>query len=498
MKINNIINQISDATNYREKFSLQSARQDGTLGPFVGKYLMYECVHTVFEKYKHTIPSIRCIVATHVLADGLGDYYHAVNAINTLKVNFPHWDYTFIVQFANSNIKKETLTLPDTGDGNILFINEENKNSAITKIEESDLIINIPLSLNILTDNADKTKVLKVSEYGNPGFTAMGVGPSSWGVVVGNISKGSIHDIQDSEVLTLLTGFGSPSNEQIDKYRESTDRFFGYIKTSFKSSIAYFYSSVTYARGSSKDVDIFLPFDSDDAEQQFSLAMDIDFLKSHGIGSLEIVEKNGNIINQINVGEGKKARWLNVFPIKQNEVHYLMQDSAPLTGCSGDMSIGEAISAGKDFFYEGRSHKSKFVSQLINLAEKNTDANSALVQYLKIQKNLYALIESYLPENSSFEIIREEAEKLAQIACTDPFKEQMKDFRQLILDNFNFNSKLSSLAFRHYYGIHHVDFLKLQEDIAQPLGKKKIEEFSVSQHLKDSCNRIDAYVKQFL
>ncbi|MDP1881002.1 MAG: hypothetical protein Q8K60_08700 [Parachlamydiaceae bacterium] len=486
---------------YREDFALKAVRPDGTLGPFVGKYLIHNIVSEIFEKYKDTRIPVRCVVATHVLSDGLGDYYHAVNVTKVLKIHFPHWNFTLIAEFDDSKIKKENLTLPDIKDSHIFFLDENNKDSAAKKIEKSDIVVNIPVSLNLVTEHADKKKVLKISEYGNPGFTAMGVGPSSWGIVIGSIDKGSIHEIKDSKVLKLLTGSEFPSYAEIEHYRETKDRFFGYIKTSFASSLAYFYTTLSYANNSLKDMDVFLPFDVD-AIEAFSFAMDLDFLKDQGIGRVQLVDKDGNVIKEVNAGEGKSVRWLNVFPIKQNEVHFLIQDSSPLTGCSGDISIGEVITANKDFFYEGRRHKSKFVTQLIYLAEKNFGSDSLIVEYLKIQKNLYANIEDFfgpLSENPSFiNTIRKDAEQMAKLASSDLFKEEMKDLRKIITNNFNFNKKIASLVSRHMFLTKYPDISTLEEKIAIPLTKGKISEISFNEYLNESQKKIENYIKNII
>lgn len=433
------------------------------------------------------------VVMGCVHPDGVGDYYHILNAAEQLKSKFPESKVTMIVSHCADNLSSKVRSPIDKRIETIFYKYTNVPNEIYPVLEQADQIIEIsqcvidPDTRKILQNKGEAYRY--IGEYGYTGFAVkcdqpMGLKNNHLGIVLTDKpTTTSLLDLKHDALKTILFGTTNPSKENLENYLQTNEPFVGYIKMGSYYQMGLIYTTAAFLKNSEKHtIDLILP----SVKTKY---LDMEFLKSQGIGKIKIIKtENDKIIeDEIKLDDkGKELRLIDPFPLEQKDFHTLLAHTNPLVGCTGDHSVSEAFSFDRLPFYEIRYTKVGFHNDLINLAGKVGKAPHYLQQYFQEIANIYdqnqekvmAIIAAYDNVPASFKdlenyFINKQKEitasslKIANLMQHPELIEESQMFNELLRTQFSFNSELQNIVERQFALISHADLQKAEKEIQE-------------------------------
>lgn len=159
-----------------------------------------------------------------------------------------------------------------------------------------------------------------------------------------------------------------------------TSQYISYITTISNAKLSYIYLVCKLA--ASNEIEIIL-YPLTDAE---IASIDFSYLQKIGIAHIQI---DGDFKNT-GLSSGKTLRLKQELPISYEDFIALMQTSQNPVGCTGDLSLSEALSCAKIPFYEMRTHKTETIDSLTSIAKYlSLDRLSAYFTILREIENMH-------------------------------------------------------------------------------------------------------------
>lgn len=433
------------------------------------------------------------VVTGMVHPDGVGDYYHILSTVETIRKQFPDAKITMLInhttKFPNS-VRK-----PADPNIEIIFRNfREDQQPIYPVIEKADQIIEMSQHTHFDSVIEDMIKqkgdrYIYIVEYGKShpeSRHSMGLKNRHVGIFIKDMpSTVSMLDIKNEPLKQALFGNNSPSQEDLKNYLQTHEPFIGYLKMGSYYQMGLIYTAAALSKSSGKKViDLMIP----PVKLEY---LDLEFLKEQGIGKLKVIKiENGRQIeNEIVIAEtGKEMRLINPFPLEQSDFHTLLAHTNPLVGCTGDHSLSEAISFDRLPFYELRYAKVGFQADLRELAGSVGIEPHYLKQYFEVLGEIYDYVQErvintlavydkledkkfYQEELDYFKgkqtKITESSLKIANLLQHPELYEEMHEFNELVRTQYSFNSTLLDIVQRQLVLNRHPDLIKTENELKE-------------------------------
>lgn len=336
----------------------------------------------------------KVVIIGCVLNDGVGDYYHILNAAETLKKKFSDAKITMIANHYTKNLPN-MVRRPFDAEIETIFCEKEmfvdSDYSHISPLLKNvDQIIEISQETTGIIDyntRHDLSKYKLIYEYGfhvyenNEITKSMGLTNSHLGIIIKEKPQTeSLCTLENEKLKEILFKTINPSEKDVEAYLSTSEPYIGYLKAGSYYQMAFIYTTVALFKSSEKQViDLIIP-------EVKTTDLNKEFLKEQGIGRISSIKiENGKIIkSEFSIADnGKELRLINPFPLEQKDFYKLLMNTNPLVGCTGDHSFSEAISFDRLPFYELRKPKLWFLNSLISLAKKVGTEPYYLKQYLQ-------------------------------------------------------------------------------------------------------------------
>ncbi|OGN71715.1 MAG: hypothetical protein A3G30_03970 [Chlamydiae bacterium RIFCSPLOWO2_12_FULL_49_12] len=454
---------------------------------------VFEEITTGFSHQSALLSQKRTIsVLTYVLSDGLGDWYHGMTAVNIIAQALPHWNVQFVVQLSIKHKNQESLSFPN-GCETFLFYDDRKEPvspafyRALQHLRESDVILETPVpffgdltgqkSLLVSNSKGLMKKVILMEEYDDmsPLGKSMGVGLYSHGIALSPFTGERGFEYLENKGLKrfLLDGAKKNSHHFCYGYLPKQEK----EKTDERHMLAFITATLALFEESGKEwIDLVGPFDSEEIQINSYL---LEFLKTKDVQELQCINKDPQRPGWITTSipfekEGRKIRLINPFPISHHDARLLTALSENVVGCTGDMSLSEALSEGLLPFYQIRSHKESFFRSLHDLAAETFSGDSNhLVAYLSalINWNPLAPGDDYLHAGA----------KLGRLLRHPETQAQMRTFSALIKTHYPYQEILIGLIAGKLFQLSSYSAIK---QIYEQFSSCEIDEKTTVQALK--------------
>lgn len=412
----------------------------------------------------------KIIVTSKINYDGKGDYFQMWFAGQNLSQDLPG----ALISVSANVIER---TLPQYSKSiqkikNLVYAsNEEFLEKKIEyEFEKNDLVLNIPYGDYQFNDPNKKTPIIRIQECGNTGKFCLGMDPMDChilGIFLKDISPAeSLHKLSHSSLKTYLTEKRNPF-------------FLGYFSET--GSEAFIFAALASHANRTDDIDIICPFKFLSYPSNKKLLIDPSELKKLNVAQISLMtqDENGQLQEkelQTLQSEGRRVRILNPFPLTNDDWMLLLKFCEPLTGCTGDMSFSEVVSNYKIPFYEIRSHKYQFFSQLLELTGE-TYKN----RFIKLHK--YLSLNNILMTKYGDERLKISMEMGALI--DDALESEYRDFCALIRKYHTANLRITSIVKRALFLAENPQLKSLQDRLKKQWINDEIT-------LQEACKTLQA------
>jgi hypothetical protein len=442
--------------------------------------------HVVAEIFEQAPPvpgNKEILVSGYVMSDGKGDNAHMLSMVNVLHKKFPDRQIRLIVVSDPKHEGKLGLAKAKNCIEHLAFSSDQFANvprslfqeDVVEKAKAADVFIAGPISImglfNDIKENKEKNGIA-IHEYdydsnlfhGCGTAIQMGLMSESAGIFTKPKKNNfSWETLNNTRLKEILFNDNAPSSQKIEDYLASHEIFLCYM--SDKSRAARFMQqAVIFAEQRDKTKSIDICFPSKKEIHNFFSKERLSELKEKGIGRVTIIsyEDNQKKETTIKLSEEKKElRVIDVGFIESKDFKLLTALSAPLMGCTGDNSLGLALSYGKIPCYDWPCHKRNLSVYLEEVVEKNI-GDSVLYWFLK---NTNAInIDEYLLRSPK---LVEEAEKLG--TC--------------IQNNYSFNKYFAGTVNHRLYCKQYPGFAKKESELAQKYINNEISRQELEKQL---------------
>lgn len=426
------------------------------------------------------------VLCGNICKDGLGDFYHLVNAARILKEAFPSQKISLVMDFKEYKSRQSKIQLPQEFECIVYDSEKDSPNSDLVakgreKLAKAHLIVNLPdkYPLELISEakkkNPECKKPIRFMEYGygddsysrnwgDKATVAMGVNPSEVGIVIKPQLSEGLLNLENGALIKLLMGKEAPSIADERSYIDATSRCFCYAR---KEGVVQFIriACAAYAEDA-KPLDIVCPFDDSyylylkNIPNENPEIAKIQFYKKTPEGKIELIKESAR------EGAGKTVRIIDPFPLTEHDFQ-IFASKADFMGCTGDISFTEAVSYGKTFFYNAPEHKADFIESLADFAEERFGEDSLLAVCFKIMSEL-----DFMDLNG------DEISQFGKLLRNPKTREETRLFCEEIRKYYNFNEHLIDRVSRDSFLQLHPDIGILEKSLRKDFkeGRKTLQE----------------------
>lgn len=439
-------------------------------------------------------------VSGYILLDGKGDYAHLSKMVQKLHKKFPDRPIKAIIISATSHegqlspiqVENCETYLSFYGEGISLGSPEvpidRFSPEILDKIKTAALWITGPISIGGKLEDLDRKPDIGIFEYdtwSNRGNyqqgVLMGLGrDSANGIFIKKQKDYAWKDLENIRLKQILFNTTEITQEKIDQYLDSKSLYFCYMNW-IGEYLGFIINTAAYSQANEREkaIDICFRCKSqikalEKMLKDSTYAIQLSQLRKLGIGSIRIVyyerdEKKESLIKLQEMG--KELRIIDVGFLAKRDFNRIAYLSGPLMACTGDNSLGLALSLGKVPYYEMASHKRYLANNLIQLINEKCGKNSVLGQYVRSgtldEPNIAAAKDPQLAKQA-----REFGEFIRENFSFDPYFTGMVNgllFRKMHPDYANYENKIRE---RYINGESSLD--ETEKLIKDELARRKI------------------------
>lgn len=433
------------------------------------------------------------IVMGKVFDDGVGDYYHILNAAEWIKSKFPKLNVSMLISHMDAKLPSVVRKPFDPQIEACFFNSDEIPANVYFMLQQSDHIIEMSQKIRdqeieeIINYKRDRYRF--IGEYGYSSKHPMGLKFDHLGIIIKDKAPtDSLLFLKNGGLKHFLFGTDAPSMDDVDKYLSTHEPYIAYLKVGSYYQTGFIYTTAALFRSSPKQtIDLILP----KIKMEY---LHTGFLKDQGIAKIKVIKiKKEQVFKEefILAKEGKELRLIDPFPLEQVDFYTLLNCTNPLVGCTGDHSITEAISFNRVPFYELRTVKKVFMSHLIMLSKYIGKSPFYLKQYFEELANIYdpaqsVIIDSMktydeLPDEASKKQwqkpllylkkkqpqIAASALKIANLLQQPELINEVRNLNMFLRVNFSFNPLLQNIVERQLALSTFKDLKKLEKKVRE-------------------------------
>jgi hypothetical protein len=332
-------------------------------------------------------------ILTWVIADGLGDWIAAQETARLIQEKWPDAK-VHLFPISRKNLPKH----PEFPTELIQYTGEETNALLSPLLKNMDFVLQIPTYFPPLQES-----YASVGEYGylesswfHPatGRSSMGLHVLEKGIFIRKQKRTSFAEIEQKKLLLYLFGTEMPGPIEMEAYAKRARFHVAYLATPIGGAI-YLHALLKMFEHDPHHLDVCSPDPN----------WIVNWIEMREKEGLPVLEESFGVKELILQGPEKEYRWL-ISPsgqktlrilcpgiFTQEDMRHLIALSGEWVGVRGNQSFSEAISAGKTFFYDGRSHAKFWVKDLAAMAENRLSdyKNSIHAFRLMVQAYLWNL-----------------------------------------------------------------------------------------------------------
>jgi hypothetical protein len=340
-----------------------------------------------------------------------------------------------------------------------------------------------------------------VREYGfsalcQPNELSLGLGIEEEGIPLPEITFRSLSELQSPWIKKELQG-----------------TLYCMYLSLWSSQLTALYTVAAIEQKNQTPIDLFLPLSYSLAQLVEWKCLDLDFLKKQKIGTLILITPQGK--EQLDLGEGKTIK---IFSgsIPKSDMEIIQQHSEQMMGCTGDLSVSEAIALDKIPFYEVHDHKTKFVNSWKTLAiqlacplfanllgeldQQRMGKNQIYDKYTPKKICWFAsepstelADENSLPRKAMEELrpkLSEFGEKIGALYTNQELSKQAALVNAYIAQKCNFESRLMSIVNRGLILQQHPELVAVEESLWERFKNREIGEAEIASELSSAIEAV--------
>jgi len=374
------------------------------------------------------------ILSSYILGDGQGDWAHLQKEAVELSKKFPERKITLIALAAERHrdklkfkeIENVDYCLEYFGDGVHCapMVDKSpfaDHNSIIQSIKEASVWLSGPNAIHGIFDDLKTeslAKGLAINEYGFVGnfknneflhTIRLGLGDGEIGIYTNKIKSDYQWDKVENNILKnklFHTEHIQPSD--VEAYLSEHAPFMCYVSND-ENALRFIYRALFfgYHQCGKTKIDIIYPSKTDLSELKEGLK---NIKKTFPIASITV---NDELIEEEGIN-GFHLRIVHPGRLSKRDFKRIMYLSSSLVGCTGNSSIGLALSYGKIPYYEQLSQTEKTKKNLRQIAARTCGWDSPLV-YLLEPVQRFMMINSEERNNLKNNSLIKDAEKLSEV-----------------------------------------------------------------------------------
>lgn len=401
------------------------------------------------------------VLLTHVIPDGLGDLYAQKTTYTLLKNRFPNCSFT-LVTFIH---QQSHFSHDDIQDPWFIYHYKWKKDLEIDKLDptlfetlrKASLVLQIPTYFSFFDDLKAKIESLDLANP-LPAFESVGE--------YGFINSKDFHPMTNTRCLGLhflekglfLDAELSKKAEQIQfsssildltKLKESSKLFVAYLDTEMGYQ-TYLHLVLHSCRENTQDITI-LAIDIGKFFKAIELILqDLEKLSTFKISKIELYfNQNTSVIPISN--EGKTLRIYHTGFLKHEDFTKLLSISESPVGIRGNLSLTEAISLKKLYFYDLLEHNETLMNGLLSIAKQDA-------------KKAYDYLHLAAQKNKQIDLICQKYEDA---------KGDFQNLNEFLLQNYNAGFDLENLVSRALYQQENAHIQKIEQELLEKFSEKK-------------------------
>lgn len=392
------------------------------------------------------------VLSSYILGDGQGDLAHLQKEASILSKKNPGRKITVIAIAAEKHRGKIHPKKLDNVTYHIVYYGDSHTtsppiqespfadpDSILQEIKEASVWLAGPVKIKKIFDDLDKemaTKGFAIHEYGTKldntdnfyKTILLGLGDNEIGIYTHTPKSDYQWDKIENEVLKkALFNKSDITSLDVDQYLAAHAPFMCYV-SSDDVALRFIYRALYfgYIQGGRANIDVIYP-------AKTNLSELIEGLKRiKNTFPIKSIMLNGEIID---TGEkGFNLRVINPGRLSKKDFKKVMYLSSPLVGCTGNASIGQALSYGKIPYYEQLGQTKQTKKNLCDIAYQVCGKDSPLV-YLLDAEPRFMMID------------QEEREKLG----SDRLIEDAKKLGEFIKEKYSLNECLHGMVNSHLF-----------------------------------------------
>jgi hypothetical protein len=457
--------------------------------------IFHIALQSFFQTAKQDIAG-KIILAGAVMSDGMGDYYSILKAAKLTKKQYPNASVKIIAEVdpvhknkINSS-KIECLIYYSNGISGKMPLElgkELAEASQILHLSRPIDAKSYPIGLDDeITAILNKTKVIWELVCFNDIFSisnvGMGIGPLRAGIFITKMPKEKdLAQLQSAKLRQTLTGNVSATTEDWDAYQLENEIAFAYFsaKIGWREQYRRIYiNSIVYLeKEKSKKLDLIM------AAPDLDRLIDRNFLNDCGIRKIVHI-KQGEVTSESELGEeGKELRLIDPFPLSHHDFKIILLNSHPLTGCTGDQSLCEALSFQKIPFYDVASNIKRGLPSYLSSVD---DTDSILGEYYQLVHRLshvgfshpsYLQSEMHKPEAPANweKACKELAIKISTLIKNPNLQNQLNEEVSYLKEYNDLGAYIQKTIQHSAFKILNPEFVKQSEVLRDKYEKEEIE-----------------------
>ncbi|MBA2728586.1 MAG: hypothetical protein H0U49_10500 [Parachlamydiaceae bacterium] len=447
----------------------------------------------LMDKCKATPGDEGIVLSSYILGDGLGDWVHLEKEAKELNKKFPDRQITVIAIAAerhrgklqpknNSQVRHHIEYYADsvhcTPSINVSPFNDHE--SLIQTVKQAAAWLAGPIAIQGIFNNLKNesmTNGFAINEYGykandkNEEFlnkVFLGIGNEEIGIYTNRIKSDYQWDKIENHVLKEeLFHCQEVRLNHIEAYLSKIAPFFCYVSND-DIAIRFIYRAIYFAHYQSKKsyIDIIYP-------AKTNLKNLIENLK-HISNTFPVSTINVNGEKIVDTGvNGIHLRIINPGRLTKRDFKRVMFLSSPLVGCTGNASLGQALSYGKIPYYEQLDQTKQTKKNLCLIAERICGLDSPLVYLLEAEKR-FMMIDNQERGHLRNEKLVEDAKKLGE----------------LIKEQFTLNGRLRGMVNAHICRTKYPKFATAINQIREKFISRDIDLFTAQESITNELAKI--------
>lgn len=471
--------------------------------PYNSNSLRFDVAFWKLMNKCQTVPGEEGIVLSgYIMGDGVGDFAHLEKEARLLSKKFPQRRITSIAVAAEKHRGKLNPKQLNNVSYHVAYsgrygspsrdqppFQEADLQSLLQTIKEAAVWLSGPIAINNIFDSLgkeSKEKGFAINEYGFGGNLRgddflynirMGLGNNEIGIYTNNIKDDYKWDtVENSTLKEFLFHTQDVQASHVESYLVEYEPFMCYLSND-SNAISFIYRALFFAsyHNDRKKIDIIYPAKTDLRELREHLIKHFNMpLTSLTINDEKIFENNKS--DEF----GFHLRIFNPGKLSKKDFKKVMYLCSPFVGCTGNTSIGQALSYEKIPFYEQLAQTKGTKASLQRIAGRVSGQDSLLAEFLDTERNV-----RWYPSEKEWHILKD-----------DRLLADAKQLSTAIKQEYSLNDALPGMVNAHLCRHKYPEFAAAIDSIREQFLNQQIDLVTAGVQIKSELNNLGLLTSQ--